>query len=766
VEQVSKNQSEQYDSPAEALDLRVVVNILSRRRWVFAVAWSLVFIAGTIYTLRSPKIYRAQSIVLIEHNPPQVLNGVREVYDMGNVGWDNAEFYNTQYLIMRSPPVMKRAADLLGYKPKELIDVIERASKEDAAGLSGQVFARLPEWVQKKLTILGMNADQTGEQLVKRLEKLSIEHKFRGLVRVKPLRASRLSSITVEHQDPEFAAALATAVADAYVAHNLDNKLGFTRTAVDWLSTQRLELKDQLEDSSRIFQSFKEDNNIISVSIQDLKTITSQSITQLNGKMTEVVAERIVLESRRDSFKQLGLNESKINITQALSILSGDLGVDLERSLMEARREGAMLALKYTAKHPLRMENRSTQSSLEADIITAVRRYGKSLERQYGEKLSTEARLEKAIERANNEALIISRNGFEYNRLRRQQDNSEELYDLVLKREKEAQLTQGLRVNNVSRHEAARLPRSPVKPRVAVNLMVFFLLGMAVGVSLVVLFELLDASIKNQEQIQGKLGLGFLGIVPQIKVEKGQELSITERDQYVIANPRSAVAECCRTIRTNLMFMSTDNPLHTLVVTSTGPREGKSTTATSLAITMAQAGARTLLIDTDMRRPRLHRSFQITNDVGISSLILGQVDFSEAIQDVGVENLDVMTCGPIPPNPAELLHTQAFARIMEDCKHKYDRVIFDSPPVGAVTDPVILGSMVDGLVLVVKAGETSWRAAAQAKERIEAVGGNIMGAVLNSLDLDDKSGAYGYSYYYYDKSGYTYGVDTETDAAA
>jgi capsular exopolysaccharide synthesis family protein len=273
--------------------------------------------------------------------------------------------------------------------------------------------------------------------------------------------------------------------------------------------------------------------------------------------------------------------------------------------------------------------------------------------------------------------------------------------------------------------------------------------GLLFGLCAAFLVDLLDNTLKTQEQVERLLRIPFLGIVPAIK-GSGRE-DDTTRDHYIIEFPRSSVAECCRTLRTNLMFSSPESPAKTFLVASSRPREGKSTLVSNLAITLAESGARTLIVDTDMRRPRLHKSFRMSNDVGVSNLVLGEAKLDAAIQHTNVPRLDIMACGPIPPNPAELLHTEAFRNLVATLRDRYDRVIFDSPPVGVVTDAQVLSSLVDGVVLVVHANKTTWPSARAAKRRLVDVGARIFGVVLNNVKLGNNANTqyyeYGYSVY-------------------
>jgi capsular exopolysaccharide synthesis family protein len=266
--------------------------------------------------------------------------------------------------------------------------------------------------------------------------------------------------------------------------------------------------------------------------------------------------------------------------------------------------------------------------------------------------------------------------------------------------------------------------------------------------------------------VEDLLGVPFLGVVPTIVAEKktsrqsGSDDS-SERDHFVIRHPRSSVAEACRTVRSSLMFMGHESPAQYLLVTSSGPREGKTTVAVNLAVTMAQSGARTLLVDTDLRRPRLHKTFGVANDAGVSTLILGTARVDDTVHDTGVDGLQLLPCGPVPPNPTELLHSGRFRELLDTMRDRYDRVVFDSPPVIAVADASVLSTAVDGVVLVGDAQHTAWQLAGQAVQRLERVGARIFGFVLNKVVLDDPK--YGGYYQYYD---YRYGADSSADRRA
>lgn len=741
------------------IDLRGVAALVLRRRWYVIGAVLLSLAVGLLATIRAPKIYRATTRILIDSHPPRVLaDEVREVYNLGSQGyWASQEYYQTQYRIIRSRPVSERVARALGINGSAIAAKIEALPEPDLQErVAREPLKTLPEALREKVTLLGMGDTASRAELVAALETFDAAAFIRSRVEVDPVKDTQLVDISVTDTDPQRAALIANAVAVAYESFNLETKTTATGSAADWLRDKELELTETVRQSELALYQFKKDNNIISVSLEDRQSMISQRLTHLSASLSDIHAERLQIESRRAQVERAKRKGLPLDVLGP--VMENGLVQQLKSTAATLRQELMDLQERYTDVHPRVRATRSRLETVNREIDAEIDKQIVGIKEEYDTLRDTERRLKQEIEIVKGEALELNKKEIDYRRLVREAEKNREVYSQLLGRQKETDLSLGLRFNNVSQQEKAIPPTAPISPRPRINITLAALFGLIVGLGVSFLIDYLDNSIKTQEQVERFLRLPFLGILPSIKVSSGDREEPAERDHYVLVNPRSSIAECSRTIRTNLLFISPDDPPRTLLITSAGPREGKSTVAVNLAITMAQSGKRAVIVDTDMRRPRLHRSFGVDNSRGLSGVILGESTLDEALRSSEVEGLTLLACGPVPPNPAELLHTESFQDVLRGLRDRFDRVIFDSPPAGALSDAMILGSMVDGVVLVVQAGKTSWQQAVQTRKRLDDVGSMVFGVVLNNVNLDDKRGGGYYQYYYY-RYGDEYGDD-------
>jgi len=560
------------------------------------------------------------------------------------------------------------------------------------------------------------------------------------------VRESRIANIQVRDVDPGRATRIANAFADTYIERNLDFKLEGARSAGTWLGEQTVDLRKQLENSEMELYRFRKERNLLDVGLDDKMGMTRQNLQSLNAKITDVKARRIEIESIR---KLILAAKNDINERESLpEIRDNPVVQKLRENYLDLLKIKADLESRYGEKHPKIDTIQYQLAAVQRDYSKELDDVLRAFDKRYQALVETESSLGKWMNYEKQQALELAKLETEYRPLARDAENNNKVFGLITQRHKEINLTGMLKANNVRILDRAIQPRFPISPILSFNLSVGIVVGLLFGLLLALAIESMDNTIKNPEAAEELIGAPLLGLIPMLSLAKQHHIAdAPERDLAVFRDPTSLAAEACRSIRTNMMFISAQKEFSLFSVTSPGPQDGKTTVAINLAVTMAQAGARILLIDTDMRKPRIHKSFGLKTDRGISSVMAGDVKLKDAIYKSEVPNLDVLPCGPMPPNPAELLHTERFRQILTECRASYDRVVLDSPPIGPVTDPAIIGSITDGVVLVLRAGHTTREGAQFARRQLGDAGARILGLVINQTDRKGRGYGYGYGYY-------------------
>jgi len=698
------------NDPANAaltpLNVMRYVRAFWRRKWVVLGVALLVTGLAAVHTLRKPKVYAASTSLIIDVTAPRVLDtDVKELMgDERSNYWFNKEYYATQNQVITSRAVATRVADKLG--------------------------------LQHDPGFLGLAHIQDEKARLQAMQGSDAAGRLQSRISVIPVRDSRVVNIAVEDLDPQRAALLANEVAQAYMAENLALRLRTTETATQWLEERKVELEKTSQLSELALYDFKKSADMLSVSPENKKSSVTERINSYEATLTQVRTKIATLQGRVEAIRQLQKSSQPGDETWAEAVpgASDPAIQDLKRRFVEQRAQCVELSERYLPEHPKMIECSSKLAVMREDFVRSLTNVVRKAETELAQTAAEERNMVRLLATAQDESFQLGKRQIEFDKMNREAENDRRLYESVLRRLKDIELSGLLRTTNVRVLDGARPNYAPIKPDVQRTVLLALLAGLVAGCAVVVLLEILENTVATQADVEERLGLAFLGFVPRVEV-KGE--SPRERDLYVHRQPKSSAAECCRAIRTNLLFMSPDKPFKTLVVTSSGPQEGKSTSCIFLGVAMAQSGNRVLLLDTDMRRPRLHKAFGVPNDVGISSLVVGEGTLDKAVKSTEVPNLFVLPCGPIPPNPAELLHTQAFAELLKAAGERFDRIILDSPPLNAVSDSVVLATQADGVVLVLRAGKTNRDAAARALRSLADVQAQMYGAVLNDLDVTD-----------------------------
>ena len=686
-----------------------------KRKW-FVLGFALLVIVTTfIMTKRQKKVYQASVQIVIDLHAPQYLARTgTEVMSLGmNGGWNTREFLETQFRIIRSR-------------------------------LVGEIVVRRLKLHQDEefLGVLKIKDAEKRSRALKNADAISI---LLSRVIVEPSSDSRVVRIKVTDYRPARARLIANAMAEAYADQNVNRKVSAALDAVKWLDEQTTTLRRDVTDAENAVLDFKRHHNILNSSLETQQQLVSVDLQDARKRLRDNIDEKEAMESKLSAVKGVTIEEVSSGVEE---IYANGLIQRMKERIVKLEADRTDLLKKYLPKHPdiqtIDQNIKRTQELLGKEV-EAVRN---TLQRKYRVLAGQNTALKSDVARLEELARQTQAHELTYRRLNGVVEAKKSLYNQMLTRHKEAELQAQTRANNVRVLDEALLPKVPIRPRPFFNLLAAIFVGFVGGIGFALLIDRLDNSVKSQADLE-HAGLHFLGLVPAMNEmrRKGTKHDLIENpDRCVIDFPTSAAAECVRTIRTNLLFMSPDNKLRTMMVTSAGPREGKTCTCINIAATMALSGSRTLVIDSDLRRPRMHKVFGMRNVKGLTNLVMdAELPVSSMVQTTEVPNLDILCAGPLPPNPSELLHTRGFSNTLSRALEEYDRIILDSPPVGAVTDAQVLGQQVDGCVLVVSAMQTRRFMMAKAIKLLRDVNVNLLGGLLNNLSV----GTEGYGQYYY-----------------
>jgi capsular exopolysaccharide synthesis family protein len=711
------------------------VRVLYKRRWIAVPVFLVVFVIGAVNALRQIPIYQARAQMLIETDSPKVakLDQMFQTQD----GWFNDDFYQTQYRILQSRSLAKKTVDSMklwdaprlgnGPEPKATISLTGLAwdAVDGIIALAKKPFADdappAPSTPDKKPE--AKDADQNSETAAQsgRIDE------FLGGVSIVPVRNSRLVEIRYASSDPEFAASAANALAKAYIDQNMEFRFNASKDAADWLSGRLAEQRKALEASEAALQAYKERNGAVSVAENAASNIVVQRLTDLNAALTKAKTDRINKEAL---YNQLQAAQASGALDSYPSVLANEYIQKLKTELADAQANVSTLSQRYDERHPEMIKARSAAVASEAKLKGELAKVVDSVKNEYQASLSQERSLQGALDNQKGEALTQNRKGIELGVLQREAESNKQIYESLLQRTKETGISSELRATNVRVVDPAEVPRGPISPNVQRDIMVSLAASLALAVGLAFFFERIDNRIRTPQEMKAQLGIPFLGMVPAVPADKnGSENPLLNNG--VAPN----FVEAFKTVRTNVLFSSSEEGLKTLVITSAGPGEGKSIVAANLALALAQAGQRVLLVDGDMRRPRVHEIYTCPQEPGLSNVLTGNAKLSEALRKSTVPGLWLLSAGLIPPNPAELLGSRRYLDLIASLDDHFDWAIIDTPPVLAVADSSIAANEASGVVFVVGSDKTSRQAARAAVEQLVSANAHIVGSVLNKVDL-------------------------------
>ncbi len=705
--------AEERSDDRNEIDLLAYWRILVKRRWLILGVLAALAALSLLVTLMATPMYRATAVMQIDAERQQIMQGGLEVASA------DPQFLETQYELLQSRALAERVADDLDL---------------DAAALA---VLDAPGWLDR-LKGLVRPANKVAGSAVVDAKPEKVLRAATGVVQagltIKPVPTTRLVEISFDSPAPAFSARVANGVAEGFIASGLERRFGANSYAKTYLEDQIKTTKSRLELSERQLVAFAQKENLVSSS--EGESLAGQNLSALNGALAAAQDQRIRAQARW----------SQAQAARGAALPADMLASSIIRSLQQQRAElqgqYQQKLQVFKADYPEMLQLKGQLDDLDKQIGAELGNIRASVKAEYDAAASQERLLQGQIGSLRTQALDVDDRSIDYNIIKREVDTNRQLYDSLLQRYKEVGVAGDVRSNNISIIDRAEVPGGRFSPNLTLNLAVGLLLGLILGVLLAFVLEFLDDTLKTPEDVEQRLKLAVLGIIPRLVKQSPIE---------AVKDPRSAFSESYRSVRTALQFSTDHGVPRVLLITSAGPGEGKSTTALTLARNFAQMGKRVLLIEADLRNPSLHKVMDLRAEVGLSNVLAGAHSLADAVLDTAEERLKVILAGPLPPNPAELLSGSRLVSLLTIAAERYDQVIIDGPPVMGIADAPILANVADGTMLVVHSGKTRITTAQAAVKRLQVARAHLIGSVLTQYDA--KVAGYGYNYEGY----YAYG---------
>jgi len=699
-----------------------------KHRLIFLLAIATALAISTASTLLTTPIYTAHMTIEIDREAAKILNmpdlSPREEFGNG------AEFYQTQYGLLKSRALAERVVDTLGLASAPAFLQAAGLDRRRRPAAEGQPSAP-------------RNPSALREAAINRV---------RGGLAITPERGSRLVQISFSSPSPTVAADLANGVAESFIAMNLERKFESSSYARDFLEKQIAATKEKLEASERQAVAYAIQQQIINLhegaggasnGPSASESLTETNLAALNAAYSAATAARIAAEQKwRQSEASTGLGLSQI--------LQSPTVQEFSKTRAQLRAQYQDNLRLYKPDYPAMVQLKAQIDEVDRQIDGEAGAIRQSLKADYVTALNQEKALAGRVNGLKSAVLDLKDRSIQYNFLEREKDTNRILYDGLLQRYKEIGVTGGVTTNNISIVDRAEPPRGPSKPRPLINAMMAMLAGLAGGGLGAVVAEALDQAIRQPGDVEPRLQLPLLGSVPL--------LTRGVSPKQAMGDPRSPFWESYFSVRTALQFSTSEGVPRSLLVVSTRPGEGKTTSSIALAFSLARLGARTLLVDADLRKPSVHQLLGLSTEIGLSNYLTGALGLEEIAQAADQPGLSVITSGPLPPTPAELLADDRLRMFCQAAEDRFDVVIFDGPPVMGFADAPLIAAVAGATVLVVEAGKTRRGQIAATLHRLRMARAKVLGVVFTKFDARKAAyGGDGYGAYYGYRHAYAYG---------
>lgn len=702
---------EELLEPASGLNLREFISIIARRKWLVTAIALLTLLAVILVTLMIKPVYRATSTIQIERNAKQIVSG--NTFDTIESRSDK-DFHETQRQLIQSKALARRVINQLGLD-----------TKDSSLGLVSSI---------KKALGMAMPDRSSAE----RTEALFLEN-----LTVQPVSNSQLVTINYDSTDPKLAADISNAIAKTFVRMNLEKRFDTASYSKEFLSENIQQVRQTLEKSEQALNDYARQYGIV----QDIdgESTDTHSLKKLSEELVKVERQRIEAEALYSQAKNADLEDPTV-----IAALSKDPTLQTKGSelmQMVAERNTRIQQSSSGTSRRIRKLTRDI-AKLRAEISAQTNTVVTSLKSEVAAAKRRQELIRQQLAELKNSAINTQGDSIRYNTLKREVESNQILYKELLQQLKQVKVSGTVGTNNISIIDKAGVPYEKHKPKLRNNLAFGLLLGMMLGMGAAFLREFMDDSLKGSDELEKTTGLPVLGLLPNIKNQPDEQIALLAHME-----PRSPLAEAIRSLRTSLKFSTQYGAPRTTFITSSNPAEGKSSIALNLATAYAQVGSKVLLIDADLRNPSIHHLLKLENLEGLTNYLAGAGDASDISRPCLIKQLRVITSGPIPPDPVELLSGKRMTELLDVSMNEFDYIIIDGPPVIGLADALVLSNLADATILTVQAGKTRKASLLAALKRLERTSGNIIGTLLTRVERSSNPEYSEDSYYTYTGSG-------------
>ncbi|HEX6185591.1 MAG TPA: polysaccharide biosynthesis tyrosine autokinase [Pyrinomonadaceae bacterium] len=751
---------------AEPAHLREYLAVVLKRKWLILSLMVVVTSLVAIQMYRLPSEYEAATQIQIEQKPRSIVStnrGGDSVLIRGN----DPNYWNTQLQKLRTQKLARQVIMRLDLQNNPaflganrgtgiiagLRRIITREKAKEAATPKSESAVPV-------LNEMEVNTDQLTPEQVRKLEPF--EDTLRANLSVDPIERTNLVNIRFLHTDPVIAANVANTLATIFRENDIKQETAGSQKAEDVLANSIIDLQSRIQANEQKRINYKRDHDIPLGGKPGLDLTAAQ----LGAYLAQMQAAEQKRRQAEADYKSAIETQNSANIWSIPQVLASENVQRLRQKISELEEKKKGLLVNYTEEWPEVQRINQQLAQLNAELKDAPKEIVASLKNRYEAAIKEESSARALYFGSRGKATIQSVAETSLTDLDQAIETDRQNLNLYMQRANELKITNPDRLSgNVSTVEEARTPRAPIGPPRMRNIIIAFMLSLGVGIGLAFLLDYLDDTLKSVEDVDRHLHLPTLALIPAPREARrflgrgGAEPEPgTNTALALIDDVRSPVAEAYRHLRTSLLLSSAGQPPKTVLVTSSQPSEGKTTTVVNIATMLAQTGADVLVLDCDLRRPRVHAHFGLPNTRGVTNYLSGDSNVSELVQTYDkLPNLKVIPSGPVPPNAAELLGSDEMRKLLYVLAENFTHIVIDSPPAISFTDASILSTMVDGVMLVVHGGRSSRSVVRRAKQQLQDVGAHIFGIVLNNVKME------GTDYYYY--SGYYSGYYSDEENA-